>query len=253
MGPLRSAGRSRAIRKARPRILLADADIGVQATLSVMLESHFLMADACSHEEALVLSIRSAPDLLIVSASQPGLDAGALVQALRARVSGCPVLVLADAQHVTAARDLMGLGINGYFIKPLRFERLLNQIATLLARGRRPPVVGRLSAHVSDAIQYLSYRHHRFPSVTDLAARAGVSVSHLSHAFSLSTQMPPKEYLTRVRIEVAKRLLFRTSDKLEVIAAGLGFADTSHLSRVFRARTGQTPGRFRRAGEAQAS
>jgi AraC-like DNA-binding protein len=253
MYPLRSAGRSRRIRKARPRILLADADIGIQATLSVMLQSHFLVVDACSHEEALLLSSRPAPRLLIVSALLPGLDATTLVQALRARVPGCPVLVLADAQHITAVRDFMALGINGYFVKPLPFDRLLNQIAALLAPGRRPPVVGRLSTHVSDAIQYLSYRQPPFPSVKDLAARAGVSVSHLSHTFSLSTNMPPKEYLTRVRVEVAKRLLFRTSDKLEVIADGLGFTDSSHLSRVFRAHTGQTPGRFRRAGEARAS
>jgi transcriptional regulator GlxA family with amidase domain len=67
----------------------------------------------------------------------------------------------------------------------------------------------------------------------------------LTHGFSLDLNMPAKEYLSRVRIELVKRLLVRSAVKLDVIAGQLGFTDAAHLSRVFRLRTGESPGRFR--------
>jgi AraC-like DNA-binding protein len=230
------------------RILLADEDLGVQATLAVTLNGKFLLADACTVAEALYLLTQGLPNILIVSAGQSDLDAGSLVRALRAKVRTCPVLLLADAAHVNVVRELMGLGINGYFVKPLRFDQLLERISALSESRDRPRVgIRRLGAHVSRAIQYLSCHHARLPTVKELASVVGISVGHLAHGFSVDTEMPPKEYLTRMRVELAKRLLARTTGSLDAIAEQVGFCDASHLSRVFRTRTGQAPGRFRRA------
>ena len=229
------------------RILLADDDIGVQATLSVTLNGKFLLADACTVGEALYLLTQDLPNLLIVSADQSDLDAGSLVRALRAKVRACPVLLLADADHINAARELMGLGISGYFVKPLKFDQLLERISALSEPGHRSRVgIRHLRTHVSRAIEYLSRRHARFPTVKELARVVGISMSHLTHGFSADTEMPAKEYLTRMQIEMAKRLLSRTTGNLDAIAEQLGFCDASHLSRVFRTRTGQAPGQFRR-------
>jgi AraC-like DNA-binding protein len=140
----------------------------------------------------------------------------------------------------------MGLGINGYFVKPLKFDQLLKRISTLSGWGHRPRVgIRHPRTHVSQAIQYLSRRQARFPTVKELARVVGISTSHLTHGFSADTDMPAKEYLTRIQIEMAKRLLSRTAGSLDAIAEQLGFCDASHLSRVFRTRTGQAPGQFR--------
>jgi AraC family transcriptional regulator len=47
------------------------------------------------------------------------------------------------------------------------------------------------------------------------------------------------------RVERAKVLLGRTGTPLPDVACRCGFADQSHLTRVFRQRVGVTPGRFR--------
>lgn len=39
-----------------------------------------------------------------------------------------------------------------------------------------------------------------------------------------------------------------TSAPLPDVAASCGFADQSHMNRVFRKRVGQTPGQFRASG-----
>ena len=43
-------------------------------------------------------------------------------------------------------------------------------------------------------------------------------------------------------------MLTRTGAALSDIALACGFADQSHLNRVFKAQVGTTPGRFRERG-----
>ena len=50
------------------------------------------------------------------------------------------------------------------------------------------------------------------------------------------------------RLARARALLSRTDAPLLGIAASCGFADQSHMNRVFKKRVGQTPGQFRAAG-----
>jgi AraC family transcriptional regulator len=59
--------------------------------------------------------------------------------------------------------------------------------------------------------------------------------------------MPVKEYIIKVRILAAKRLLLQTDDGLDALAEECGFADGSHMSRLFLRYTGQRPGKYRRA------
>jgi YesN/AraC family two-component response regulator len=230
-----------------PRILLADDDVGFQATLAIMLSHEFSLVDACNVTEAISLISEVPPEMLIVSSSLPGLGAQLLVHALRAHVPRCPVILVTAPNYTDVTRNLLALGIDGYFVKPLRFEYLLRRVrALLMSHHLHPAQLRSLSPGVSRAIQHMSCQFATIRTVTDLADLVGISAGHLSHSFSLDVGMSTKEYLTRMQIELAKRLLLRTPYGLEVIATRLGFYDASHFSRVFRNYTGQSPGRFRR-------
>ena len=80
--------------------------------------------------------------------------------------------------------------------------------------------------------------------LADLAQDAGLSVRHLIRSFEAATGVTPHRYLTSIRIERARRLLRSGTPPAEV-AAATGFADQAHLTRVFRAAMGTTPGAYR--------
>lgn len=82
--------------------------------------------------------------------------------------------------------------------------------------------------------------------IEDLARIAGLSCSYLCRAFRCSFGVSPHGYVTRTRIELARRLMVEGDEPLSQIAAACGFADQAHFSRVFRAETGDTPNRWRR-------
>lgn len=83
-------------------------------------------------------------------------------------------------------------------------------------------------------------------TVTDLAARMGVSRRKLERHFVASLQISPSEASKLIRLAQARLLLERSEHTVTEIANETGFADISHFIRVFRATEGITPEAWRR-------
>ena len=82
--------------------------------------------------------------------------------------------------------------------------------------------------------------------VSDLAAVAHLSVSQFERLFRRIFHMAPMQYVAKVRINQACRMLARTDAKLTEVAMACGFFDHSHLTRQFTRAVGLPPGAFRR-------
>jgi AraC family transcriptional regulator len=80
----------------------------------------------------------------------------------------------------------------------------------------------------------------------NIAEACGLSVSYFSRAFRVSTGSSPHLWLQRRRIDHAETLLLNASLSLAQVALGSGFADQSHMTRVFKKALGVTPGVRRR-------
>lgn len=81
----------------------------------------------------------------------------------------------------------------------------------------------------------------------ELAAGLGMSYSSFRRAFRRHTGLPPHQYLLRLRLHKAQTLLSRSRMPVQEIAETAGFQSAYYFSRIFKARTGMTPGEWRRA------
>lgn len=108
-----------------------------------------------------------------------------------------------------------------------------------------PHAYGRLSR----AIEMMHRHSARRLSTRRLAEAAGVSHSQFDRRFRKLFGTTPREYLLRVRVNAACRLLEETDRTVTDIAQEVGFYDHSHFSRTFRRIMGVAPQRFRRMHE----
>lgn len=83
-------------------------------------------------------------------------------------------------------------------------------------------------------------------ALEELAHQCGLSRSHFARAFKVTTGAAPHRWLLTQRVQRAKDLLLNSKLSLEQIAGRCGFADQSHLTRVFANFVGMTPGQWRR-------
>ena len=82
-------------------------------------------------------------------------------------------------------------------------------------------------------------------SITDLAEACDLSRSYFIKAFKETFGRTPYRWLMEYRIAKSKELLLKDMPIAE-IAVSCGFADQSHLTRVFSEMTGEPPGNWRR-------
>lgn len=82
-------------------------------------------------------------------------------------------------------------------------------------------------------------------SLEAASVRAGVSKNHLSFEFSRETGETFTEYVARVRIDEAKRLLATTQLLVYEVGARVGYPSVEHFSRVFKKLAGISPVKFR--------
>ena len=83
-------------------------------------------------------------------------------------------------------------------------------------------------------------------ALAQVAAACRLSTRHFARAFTHSMGMPPHRWLLQRRVERAKDMLRNAELTLGEIATKTGFADQSHLTRVFTRSVGESPGAWRR-------
>jgi AraC family transcriptional regulator len=82
-------------------------------------------------------------------------------------------------------------------------------------------------------------------TVTRLAEVACMSAAHFARSFRLATGMPPHEYVSHQRLELAKMRLVKDGVQIGEIAFAAGFSSQANFSRAFRKAVGLTPAQFR--------
>jgi AraC family transcriptional regulator len=93
--------------------------------------------------------------------------------------------------------------------------------------------------------EFINASVERAFTVRELASVACMSPAHFSRSFKAATGTAPHEYVSRQRLDLAKRLLL-TSDRLLVdIAYATGFSSQANFNRAFRKAVGTTPSAYR--------
>lgn len=108
-------------------------------------------------------------------------------------------------------------------------------------------VTGHLSTHMqfSKVFDLIESRLGADIRISTLAKAHGVTVDAFSSAFSRSTGISPKEYITRRLNQEALALVINTDLKMKEIATRLRFNDEFYFSRFFKNLNGCSPSLYR--------
>lgn len=95
--------------------------------------------------------------------------------------------------------------------------------------------------YVSQAIHCMKLEYADGITVTEIAARLGLSRSYFSTLFKEKTGTAPQDYLTELRINKAIRLMTEHGMSPSVAAISTGYSDLYNFSRMFKRHTGLSP------------
>ena len=126
-------------------------------------------------------------------------------------------------------------------------NRAKSMVYDLLDRINRERKTAMVSASVADCIRYAE-DNFCDPTLDDEAlCKIGyISVSGLQRAFREYLGTTPRQYLIKLRMNHAVKLLLRNEMSVKEVAFACGFRDEKYFSRVFKQRYGHTPSALKR-------
>ena len=97
---------------------------------------------------------------------------------------------------------------------------------------------------VNNAKKYINHNFMNDISLEDVAKEVGISSFYFSRIFKKFEGVNYIQYLTKVKMEKAKKLLIEDKLQIKEIAQKVGYVDQNYFSRSFKKYTGESPTEF---------
>lgn len=149
-----------------------------------------------------------------------------------------------DSQMQIWERDLGKAEPAIHAIVESEIETRLRRIA--LGTDGEPAVKSTSGDALSRLLTLLCAHASESATVSDIAARAGLHAKYASRLFKSSLGITALEFLHRLRVSHAQRLLSTTSLRVLEVAFESGFNSASQFYEAFERICGESPGSFRK-------
>ena len=83
-------------------------------------------------------------------------------------------------------------------------------------------------------------------TIEQLSQIANMSISGFSHSFKKTLGIAPLQYLTRLRIGLAQKMLISTDKSIADVATEVGYDNISHFNNQFKKFVGTSPQNYRK-------
>lgn len=161
-----------------------------------------------------------------------------------------PAFIPTDKERI-ATDDIASKMVNEYknpdkysdeLYKNLIFELLLFFVRRQSA-AETTEILNLVTEHTID---YIRDNFNRNITLEELADMNYISTAHMSRKFKKDTGMTISDYIRKVRIDNAKKMLLETNDSISEISVKCGFNDSNYFSSVFKKQEKISPLKFKK-------
>ncbi len=214
------------------------------------------------------------PDLIISDIIMPKLNGYGVLRALRQNPTTAiiPLIFVTTKVTRTDIRKGMELGADDYLTKPCTPEELLRAIRSRLERQAllqkcyaaqfqpllklpetettkptTPQLIFPSNPQLKKVFHFIEANYHRQITLNEVALAVGYSPTYLSKLVRCQTGQTVQSWIIQRRMAAARSLLVETLERVEQIAALVGYQHPVHFFRQFRQYHGTTPQAWRKA------
>ena len=130
-------------------------------------------------------------------------------------------------------------------------ELLLNYCSRFYSRqfitrkNSNSNIIAQVESVLKEYFNSTRVREQSLPTVKYLSERVNLSAGYLSDLLKKETGMTAQDHIHYYLIEEAKNILLNSDQSVSEIAYSLGFEYPQYFSKLFKQKTGKTPGEYR--------
>lgn len=196
------------------------------------------------------------PNLVITDIKMPLCDGLELASFIQKNHPHIQTIILSGYDDFSFAQSAIKFGVKEYLLKPIDLSNLSVTLQKVLLSFRGE--TDQLDNYKSDLASlnhkavceltaaYLQEHYSEEICFQDLADHFGFTLEYLGKIFKKEMQETPLKYLTRIRMNEAKRLLINNPElKIQKVGELVGYKEGFYFSRAFKAYTGVQPSKFK--------
>ncbi len=253
-----------------PILLIVEDNPDLRFYLRSLFEAYYQIIEATDGQNGLEVAFETVPDIVVTDLMMPRLDGFSLCQQLKSdeRTSHIPVILLTAKATLSDRLEGLELGADDYLQKPfskdellIRVKNLLQQRATLHQKFSLTTPT-QATTDITTASQKLDNQFmqkaydvveaHLGDSgfeVEDLCRELGMSRTNLHRKLKALTDSSATEFIRKMRLERASRLLREGKHSVSEVAYQVGFESLSYFSKSFQEEFGTAPSEYIRKGD----
>jgi signal transduction histidine kinase/DNA-binding response OmpR family regulator len=241
-------------------ILIVEDNADLREFMSATLrKNNFTVFTAADGEEAIPLTLKFIPSLILSDLMMPKIDGVELSRRVKndERTSHIPVVLLTAKNEFQARIDGLRTGADDYLTKPFSPDELIVRINNLI--DQRKKLVIKFKERILDSssepdetsLDDLFLRKIRLMvesnmsdytySVEKMTYELNLSRTQLLRKLRALTGLSPNDFIKDLRLKRASQMILQKADTITQIGYAVGFNDQSYFTKCFKKQFGVTP------------
>ncbi|BDR67617.1 DNA-binding response regulator [Clostridium tetani] len=234
------------------RIVIADDEDTIRNGLKNLIESYELnlsvIATAKDGEEAIKVIEEYHPEIILMDINMPFMNGLEVIKSIREKNKDAKIIIISGYNQFEYAQKALELGVFNYLLKPINYRDFKNiLIKAMDSYSRRMWEISKIKEgkekieNCKDVGNLaLSYIKENFSnneiSLNLVAQQFYISQSYLTRVIKQKTGVSFTDYLNKLRINMAKKLLTDSNNDYTIndISSMVGYSSQHYFSRAFK-------------------
>lgn len=213
--------------------------------------------------QALQLAKQYRPDIILMDLLITEKDGLTVIKEIRKFLPNTCITILSAYSDFSYAQKAISLKVFSYLLKPVKpavfrevFLEMLKMASkeqlTVKENSEEKSIIinDQRPCFIEEAVKYIKEHFKEKLTLEMVASKVFVNPKYFSHVFKKEMGIAFTEYIIRLRIQCACRLLETTSYHVYRISTECGFSDPAYFNRVFCAQMNMTPQMHRKSAAA---
>ena len=200
-------------------------------------------------------------DVILMDIEMPGMNGVEATASIKRSLPDCQVVFVTAYGLFEYAQEAIRLGVSDYILKPAEDADVLAAVRSAISRreASATPAVhspapcgdGALlptdkNSKIMQQVQsHLEKNYRQDISLESLSQTLNFSPFYFSKLFKQHFGVTFVEYLTDIRIKVAKQILADPTKSAKDIGEMVGYPNSNYFVKLFKKKTGMTPTEYR--------
>ncbi|WDV46688.1 response regulator [Clostridiaceae bacterium M8S5] len=232
------------------RLLIVDDEIMTSEYIKYVLENEDInvhIESAYDGFMALEKLKKFTPDIIMLDIHMPNMNGIDTANKILKLYPNQKIVILSAYNEFEYAQKAIRLGVKDYLLKPIPPKELINFIKRNLKNNvEYERCLNPNEKLILSAQEYIEKNYNRKLYLREVADYIGFSSYHFSRLFKKYTKQSFTDYVNKIKVDKAIKLIKNTDMSLREIAEKIGYEDISYFTVIFKKYAGEIPSVYRK-------